>query len=183
MKIRIQWIDIAKGLGIILVIIGHSGAPDIIRKYIYGFHMPLFFIISGYLYNTPKNGELKELIIKKSRCYLIPYFVLGTTNLVLNIFCESISVRGNELWLSTAKHILGILIGVSTNNLMPNCTPLWFLPCIFLSTLYLYFLLAFKKKPAQILMCLCGLCIVSLLRFINAPNYHGILILLLLVAF
>lgn len=170
MKTRIQWIDIAKGLGIVLVIIGHSGAPDIIRKYIYGFHMPLFFIISGYLYNTPKNGRLKELIIKKSRCYLMPYFILCTINLALNIFCESLSIRGNELWLSTAKHILGILIGVSTNNLMPNCTPLWFLPCIFLSTLYLYFLLTFKKKPVQILMCLCGLCIVSLLRFINAPQ-------------
>lgn len=42
---RFQWIDIAKGLLIMLVVTGHSGID---AKYIFWFHMPAFFIISGF---------------------------------------------------------------------------------------------------------------------------------------
>lgn len=52
MKERETYIDIAKGIGIILVVIGHlHGINHIIHDFFYLFHMPLFFIISGYLYN------------------------------------------------------------------------------------------------------------------------------------
>ena len=47
---RIEWIDIAKGIGIILVVIGHISQIEVLNDIIYSFHMPLFFIISGYLY-------------------------------------------------------------------------------------------------------------------------------------
>ncbi|MBE3584443.1 MAG: acyltransferase family protein [Limnochordaceae bacterium] len=47
---RELWIDIAKGVGILAVIVGHSGV-DAISHYLYWFHMPLFFAISGYLFN------------------------------------------------------------------------------------------------------------------------------------
>lgn len=49
MKTRIQWIDIAKGITIIAMIIGHS-VPygSSIRNLIFSFHMPLFFILTGY---------------------------------------------------------------------------------------------------------------------------------------
>lgn len=171
MKTRIQWIDIAKGLGIILVIIGHAGTPNIIGKYIYGFHMPLFFIISGYLYSSiHQSGSLKELIQKRYKNYLVPYFVLGLINWIINIVHESFSIQGKELWSSTAKHALGVLIGVSSNGFLPNCTPIWFLPCIFLSTIYLYCLLTIKNMPLRLIICLCGLDIVKLLCHIKTPH-------------
>ena len=44
---RLAAFDIAKGIGIILVIVGHSSGT-ICNRYIDSFHMPLFFIISGY---------------------------------------------------------------------------------------------------------------------------------------
>lgn len=43
---RIEWIDIAKGIGILLVILGHTIALKY-SKVLYTFHMPLFFIIVG----------------------------------------------------------------------------------------------------------------------------------------
>jgi fucose 4-O-acetylase-like acetyltransferase len=48
---RIEWVDSLKGIGIFLVIAGHilEGA---IRSPIYLFHMPLFFLISGYLFRS-----------------------------------------------------------------------------------------------------------------------------------
>ncbi len=46
---KIVWLDCLKGLGIVLVYIGHNSNSLLLTKYIYSFHMSLFFIISGYL--------------------------------------------------------------------------------------------------------------------------------------
>ena len=67
---RIQYLDIAKAIGIILVIIGHISQNEIITSVIYSFHMPLFFILSGYLYH---KGNTKNKIKK----ILIPYFLFS----------------------------------------------------------------------------------------------------------
>lgn len=45
---HLNWIDYIKGIGIILVVIGHTtDIGDTWRVWIYTFHMPLFFCISG----------------------------------------------------------------------------------------------------------------------------------------
>lgn len=44
---RIKWIDNARAIGILLVVLGHSLIPASIQTYIYSFHMPLFFFLSG----------------------------------------------------------------------------------------------------------------------------------------
>lgn len=46
---REQWVDLAKGVGIILVIAGHACCPEIPHAFIYAFHMPLFFFFRGFL--------------------------------------------------------------------------------------------------------------------------------------
>ncbi len=46
---RLNYIDVAKGIGMLLVVIGHC-SNTIANQYIYSFHMPLFFIITGILY-------------------------------------------------------------------------------------------------------------------------------------
>ena len=61
--------DIAKGIGIFLVIIEHmpSFMPEWIRIYISSFHMPLFFFISGYFAKEIKNREEFTAKLKKSQ--------------------------------------------------------------------------------------------------------------------
>lgn len=51
---RESYIDVARGLVILLVLIGHSEPPALIKTGIYGFHMPFFFILSGYLFDSNK---------------------------------------------------------------------------------------------------------------------------------
>lgn len=43
MKTRLEWIDIAKSLAIILVVLGYATVASIVGKYIYCFHIPLFY--------------------------------------------------------------------------------------------------------------------------------------------
>lgn len=62
MKERIQEIDIAKGIGILLVIAGHS-VPygSSLHTWIYSFHMPLFFLLSGLVMNVPNDVTFRGL--------------------------------------------------------------------------------------------------------------------------
>ena len=55
MKKRLEWIDLAKGIGIILMIIGHMPSiPSAVHNWIFSFHMPLFFFLSGYMFKKKK---------------------------------------------------------------------------------------------------------------------------------
>lgn len=56
---RDNTIDITKGIGILLVIVGHTGglpADTYIHHFIYSFHMPLFFILGGFLFKPSNIG-------------------------------------------------------------------------------------------------------------------------------
>ena len=70
---RIEWVDIAKGIGIICVVMGHIFRSQMLaHKIIYLFHMPLFFYISGFLHKVKQNN--RAYTIQKIRNLIIPYF-------------------------------------------------------------------------------------------------------------
>ena len=50
---REEWIDMLRGFGMLLVVIGHSRYSDILEKFNYGFHMPLF-VLAGFLFHETK---------------------------------------------------------------------------------------------------------------------------------
>jgi len=149
-KVRDEYIDIARGAVILLMLVGHSGAPKLLTQFIYGFHMPFFFILSGYLYNHEKweSRGLKTLIKSKFKAYMIPYFILCGINIGLE-FLISLFTNGpkQELVINTAWDLYWNIYSYSTKARMGTSTPLWFLPCIFLSTIFVY--LIFKIKKAE----------------------------------
>ena len=63
---RDKTLDIAKGICIILMVIGHSGCPTYLHDFIYMFHMPCFFFISGWLLNDRYITDLKTGLIQKA---------------------------------------------------------------------------------------------------------------------
>ncbi|WP_144646788.1 acyltransferase family protein [Priestia megaterium] len=72
-----KWIDRLKGIGIITVVLGHTG-NEFTHHYFFWFHMPLFFIISGYLFAP--TLEFKKLLnwsFKKVNRLMIPYIFFG----------------------------------------------------------------------------------------------------------
>lgn len=85
---RKEWVDIAKAIAIALMILGHTGYPEIIskligiphfaRNWIYSFHMPLFFLLSGALTNWTYG--YKEFVLHKSKTllsYLVIYSIIN----------------------------------------------------------------------------------------------------------
>lgn len=99
-NLRVRWIDMVKGFGIFLMVIGHaSGLPENIKLWIYGFHMPLFFILSGYTYGMFdekkfKNKGLYFIVKQKTKSYLKPYFILFFINLTIQTLFELLKYGG-----------------------------------------------------------------------------------------
>ena len=52
---RSNWLDIAKGITIMLMVMGHSSIPHSLAVFIWAFHMPLFFIAAGWTTNWEKR--------------------------------------------------------------------------------------------------------------------------------
>ena len=65
-------ITIAKAIGIILMVVGHAGCPPFIFKFIYLFHMPLYFFCSGLFFKPINNIGTRHyyMLRKKSRLYI-----------------------------------------------------------------------------------------------------------------
>lgn len=69
-KQRVQYIDIARGIAILLMIIGHVVNHGLFRDFIFSFHMPLFFITGGMCYRPKK---VKSALITDLRKIILPY--------------------------------------------------------------------------------------------------------------
>ena len=74
---RTQWIDSAKGLGILLIVFGHvysTVTPSALNLYIYAFHVPLFFFFISGLTLRPARGPLYGVVKNKFLALIVPYF-------------------------------------------------------------------------------------------------------------
>ena len=103
---RLPAFDVAKGLGIMLIVLGHSGLQHSMHNWIYSFHVPLFFFISGCFLNRSR-GFFQTLGIE-SRRLLVPLFVtmaVGHLSL-LAVFCLSGSYQGPDVQEWIVKGIL-----------------------------------------------------------------------------
>ena len=99
---KVVSIDIARAIGIILVVTGHyfpDGSPNwyvCMREWIYSFHMPLFMFISGYVYELTKREETYlNFLGRKAKRLLIPYLIVST--IIISIKLISQTLMGMDL--------------------------------------------------------------------------------------
>ena len=136
---RIAWVDIAKGIGIVLVLIGHISQNKNLHYFIYSFHMPLFFIISGYLYS-----EKEQYVRKKAKSILLPYLLWSIVSFLYWVLIERNLRAQNLNPMIPATNIL-IARGGEDNYIFN--VALWFLPCLFVTEVMFNFL---KKRIKNI---------------------------------
>ncbi len=168
---RVEWVDITRGIGILLMVIGHAGNIPNIKIWIYSFHMPLFFILSGYIYGKYKSNKytnsglfgLFKLLKKNIKSYLVPYVFLFIVNFIIQSFFEFIKF-GLEYFKNggnTYRYLIkGLLYSYDTDY--PNCDPLWFLTCLFITYIFLWIILELNTN-VQRLICVCFYIITSIL--------------------
>lgn len=137
---RIKWIDMAKGLGIILVIVAHL-QPTFFTNEIYTFHMPLFFFLSGYVFTVEKYNFL-QFIKRKAKTILIPYFLLGIP-MILFVFIQMSVDKQMEAPGAYGSVIVDFL-------LQKRLWTIWFLACLFFTNLLFYAIARIFKNNLMI---------------------------------
>lgn len=122
---RLEYIDIAKGIGILLVVFGHSSLVLHIENiWIHSFHMPLFFIITGMCFNENKYS-FAHFLKRRLHQIMVPC-------LFFTFFIASIEI------------IIGVRQLDSLRYGIPHA--LWFLPVLFVSQLVLYNVWVVSRK-------------------------------------
>lgn len=91
-------IDVMRGLGIIMMVAGHCGSP--ITGFVYIFHMALFFMISGFCFNSKNSNDYKSVlryILKKLKSIWFVFFFWSTIFILLtNVFIK-INIYTNDI--------------------------------------------------------------------------------------
>ena len=91
---RVHYIDVARGIAIILMVLGHILEVETIgRELVFSFHMPLFLIVSGYFFSD--KGSFGKLLSKLLVKLLLPAFVILTLVNFINMFIAGPDVSLN----------------------------------------------------------------------------------------
>ena len=134
-------LDLARGFAILLVVIGHSiFVPQTVNIWISSFHLPAFFVISGWLLQEKQeeNHPFKSILIRKARSILIPYLWFSLGSLLID-----------ALQVFRGQFTNDILIGHTLETIfLQGYSVMWFLPVLFFAELLVIGLLkAIKRFP------------------------------------
>lgn len=158
---RIEWVDIAKGIGIILVILGHSVQfGGTVHNLIFSFHMPLFFILSGVVYRFRDN---RTFLNKKLKGLLVPYIIFSIIGLVISMIIPS--------WRSglSIRAILKDIYCANPNAV--NVSSIWFLVCLFIVSMAFNFIQKYNKKSQCIIVGVCFILGVTYSKMISVWTF------------
>ena len=87
---RDNTVTYVKAIGIVLMVLGHLVPSDmVLRKAIFTFHMPLFFIMSGYCFKEKYLDDAKQFVVRKIKGIYVPFVAFSLVFLALhNVFCQ-----------------------------------------------------------------------------------------------
>lgn len=123
-------VDVAKGIGILLVVGGHCDFFLITGINPYTFHMPLFFFIAGFFLNLEQN--FISFLKKKSISLLLPYFIYNIIFCFITWGINNINIPWGSKELFDIFTFRNIFIEpFLTGQQYKIGTPLWFVPCLF----------------------------------------------------
>lgn len=135
-KIRIDWIDLAKGISIILIIFAHNlewyssgtGYKTGVLPIIYSFHVPIFFFCSGFLFKVKDNFLV--FLKKRAKSMLLPYFTFSVCFVIFNFIKIYIFKSQDDV------NIIETIISLATQN---HYNVLWFILVLFFVEIVAYF--------------------------------------------
>ena len=126
---RDKTFDILKGLGIILVIVGHCDIGRL-HPFIDSFHMPLFFFIAGFFLR--KRSVIEDIRISAKRLF-VPYIFVVCTICVVELLANLVngSFLVADFLRLLPKYLLCVRDDHSPEWLIGDIGILWFLPAMF----------------------------------------------------
>jgi len=147
---RINWIDTLKGIGIIFVVLGHAPISGKFCNYIFTFHMPLFFFISGYLFSMTRYPKILNFIKSRIKSLLVPYCCFSALAILILIYRSHFEINNVSVdFLLVFKSFL-----LAKRNFIFYNNPLWFLPSLFVVEISYYLIKKYVKSNVLIMLLL-----------------------------
>jgi len=139
---HIYWLDALKTLGLFFVVFGHSyDTGGKLHDYIYSFHIPLFFFISGYLVKPESLSRNFSWYWRRHfQALLLPYVTFGAITYLLWLSAGRFHGRDLALAIPPIKPLVGMLYGVGDDHWLRHNTALWFFPSLFSLHIIFYWL-------------------------------------------
>lgn len=141
---RLTALDSLRGFGILLVVLGHTSRSAGLVSWIFSFHMPLFFIISGMLFH---ERQFLDSFKKKVARLLIPYLFFGIVTFAYWALIER-RLRGGSGSVTNA--LTNIFLARAGTSNYPQNAVLWFLPCLFVTEMLFLGIFTLVKSKREI---------------------------------
>lgn len=150
---RIESVDVAKGIAILSIVVGHvqffdAGGYDVTGAWLYQFHVPLFFVVAGYFLSD--KHRLRAFVAAKAFRLLVPYVL--TAGVIVAVAALLQATRGST-WPSVYAQPIDALFAaaygcgswlVPTPAHIAPIGALWFLPALFIALVVCRLLLQLK---------------------------------------
>ena len=158
-KQRLDWLDVLKCIAMFAVVTGHAAVvdtPDSLKFFIYSFHMPLFFIISGmtfYIQTSRREYTIGKMFTNKCRTLLWPY-------LAFNLLVVPLWFVYFKLFDPTMGTVPGLLAAIVYSNPVWSSLPIsasWFLTTLFLAIMLLFVVIKVCKGNDRLIFIICAL--------------------------
>ena len=150
-----NYITIAKAIGIILMVVGHSGCPDALFRFIYLFHMPLFFFCSGIFMENMTNNDAVTIYLKRRIIGLyIPFVKWSLLFLLLHNFFMLLGVynsfygyeTGSSYYTLKDTIIKAFLILFTMHDYEELLGGFWFIRALFVSSILIAILSLLMRR-------------------------------------
>lgn len=158
---RIEWIDLAKGMSIILVVYGHSGLAGVpyLGDWFAAFRIPFFFMVSGLLFSTDKYPHFGAFLAKRWKTLIRPYFIFSAVCLLAYIYLYPVDF-GQQVVAILCKGWGGLA--------------LWFIPVLALMEMLYYIIRKHIKNSMVVALILLASAIVGWISYRQGfPNNYN----------
>ncbi|MCD8016082.1 MAG: acyltransferase family protein [Lachnospiraceae bacterium] len=131
---RVCWIDICKGLAIMLVILGHTYRSNGVQNWLYAFHMPIFFVLSGWIRGNKGKVNSAVFIKKQALGLLWPYVLFEVLTYLYWIVVESHfrNFDFGPLWFLVALFFIEVICNAVIVNRSKLTTAVLVMICLLL---------------------------------------------------
>ena len=126
---RIEYIDVAKFLAMILVVFTHGVKESNFVAFAFAFHLPVFYVLNGMTLKV-ENQTFGDFLVKKLQRYIVPMFGLGVICVFLDMFIKWL--LGNTI----PDHF--VFIGLANVINQVRLFAIWFLPALFFTDIILF---------------------------------------------
>lgn len=169
-KEKIEILDILRGISILFIVLGHQPIKTEILKYIFVFHVYIFFFISGATYDENKIKKTASFILKNIKKLLVPYFIYS---LIWIVFFRYYSIKPEITFIGEFTFYLQALKAIfyGTDGVI-HLGPAWFLVCLFTVRILYHFL---RKCIKNNTLLICILVSLSMIGYYWSNHYSTII--------